>query len=169
MANRSVQPFLHRSHQSIIGHNGATWWIRLNLCFFAPIRVHNPNGKLISSAVFAQLIAESHYILQCPFPRIASFHGVIWTQFYLWFLGPVWAHNPNGITTGSAVFAQISAECLYTLQWAAPLPSKLPLPTGMWTPYNTWFLGPTRILNPNSISQSAEPFLQGSLVWQTGR
>ena len=32
-------------------------------------------------------------------------------------------------------------------------PSKLPLPMGgSWTPSNTWFLGPTRVLNPNKIT-----------------
>jgi len=33
---------------------------------------------------------------------------------------PVQAHGPNGITIGSAVFAQMTAECPYTLQWAVP-------------------------------------------------
>jgi len=28
-----------------------------------------------------------------------------------WFLGPNQAHNPNGISIGSAVFAQLTAEC----------------------------------------------------------
>jgi len=50
-------------------HNGATWWIQLNLCFLGPTRVHNPNGKSIGS-FFAQLTAESPYTLQwaplCP-------------------------------------------------------------------------------------------------------
>jgi len=34
---------------------------------------------------------------------------------------------------GSAIFAQLTAECPFTLQWAAPS-SKLPLPWGFWTP-----------------------------------
>jgi len=42
------------------GHNGATLRTKLNLCFLRPTRVHNPNGKLISSAIFAQLMAECH-------------------------------------------------------------------------------------------------------------
>jgi len=40
----------------------------------------------------------------------------------------------------------------YTLKLATPYPSKLPLPMGILTPSNTWFLGPTRIHNPNGIS-----------------
>ena len=64
------------------------------------------------------------------------------------------AHNPNGISIVSAVFAQGTAECPYTLQWDALTPSKLPLPIrGIWTPLsNTWFLVPTRAHNPNGIS-----------------
>jgi len=59
----------------------------------------------------------------------------------------------NGISIGSAVFEQMTAECPYTLQWAAlPLPQNCPLPCGMLTPSNTWFLGPTQVLNPNGIS-----------------
>ena len=47
------------------------------------------------------------------------------------FLGPIRAHNPNSIWIGSAVFAQMTAECPYTLQWDAPFPQKkLPIPIG---------------------------------------
>jgi len=114
------------------GRIGATWRIRLNMCFLGSTRVHNPNGKSIASAFFAQLTVESLYTLQwepalspqnCPFP---CSHGK-W-QFSdglpsnLWFLGPVRTHNQNGITIGSAVFAQMTAECPYTSQWAAPIP-----------------------------------------------
>jgi len=42
------------------------------------------------------------------------------------------AHNPNGISIGSAVFAQMTAECPYTLQWDAPFPHQnCPLPNGI--------------------------------------
>jgi len=37
------------------GHICATWWIRLNSWFLWPTAVHNPNGKLIGSAVSAGL------------------------------------------------------------------------------------------------------------------
>jgi len=50
-------------------HIGATWRIRLNLCFLQHTRVHSPNGKSIDSAISAQLAAESAYTLQWgPFP-----------------------------------------------------------------------------------------------------
>ena len=42
---------------------GATWQVQLNLCFFWPTRAHNPNGKSIGSAIFAQLKAECRYTL----------------------------------------------------------------------------------------------------------
>ena len=58
-------------------HEGATWRIRLNLCFLRPSRVHNPNRKSIGSAIFAQLTAECRRA--CPGiafpPTIAHSHG----------------------------------------------------------------------------------------------
>jgi len=74
------------------------------------------------------------------------------------------AHNQNGISIGSAVFPQEIAEGLYTLQWDAPFPLKIaPFHGGSGPPSNTWFLGPTPILNPNGISIGAAIFA-GSLV-----
>ena len=80
-----------------------------------------PNDKSIGSAVFA---LGAHFLQSCPFA-----HMVIWTPSDLWFLGPVRAHNPNGITIGSAVFAQITVRPYSVrLQWD-PLSSwKLPIP-----------------------------------------
>jgi len=40
---------------------------------------------------------------------------------------PTRVHNPNGKSIGSAVFAQLTAESPYTLEWALLSP-KLPLP-----------------------------------------
>jgi len=48
-----------------------------------------------------------------------------------WFLQSIQAHNPNGIPIGSAVFAQTTVECPYTLQWDAHSPPKIcPFPWG---------------------------------------
>jgi len=49
----------------------------IDFCFLQPTRVHNPNGKSIGSAVFAQLTAESPYTLQWALlsPKIAPSHG----------------------------------------------------------------------------------------------
>jgi len=47
-------------------------------------------------------------------------------------------------------------------------PSKLSLPMGdLHPPFNTWFLGPTQILNPNGISIGAAVF--AGLTSVTGR
>jgi len=46
----------------------------------------------------------------------------------------------------------------YTLQWADPFPSILPLPMGIWTRTNTRFLGPTRVHNPKDISVGSTIF-----------
>jgi len=70
-----------------------------------------------------------------------------------WFLQPIWAHSPNDISIDSAVFAQMSVECPYTLQWDTPFPPQnCPFPWGSGPPCNTWFLGPTRVLSPNGFS-----------------
>jgi len=45
-------------------HQVATVCIPSNTCFLGPTRVQIPNGISIGSAVFAQLTAESRYILQ---------------------------------------------------------------------------------------------------------
>jgi len=83
-----------------------------------------------------------------------------------WCFRPIWVHNPNGTSIGSAVFAQMAAECLYTLQWFACFPSKLLLPMLASGPHLIrGSLGP-----PESGTQMAtwsfQPFLHG---WQTDR
>jgi len=96
------------------GHISATWWIRLNLCFLWPSRVHNPNGKSTGSEVFAQHMEESPYILQwvplslqnCPFP---------------------WGDLDPHLTCNSLGLSEPTTQ---------------------------------------TASQSVQPFLQGSLVWQ---
>jgi len=69
-----------------------------------------------------------------------------------WFLGPIRAHNPNGISIGWDVRAQMTAECPYTLQWGTFALKIAPSHGGSGPPSNTWFIGPTRVLNPNGIS-----------------
>jgi len=60
------------------------------------------------------------------------------------------AHNPNGTSIGSVVFAQMTAECLYTLQWFACFPLKIaPSHVGIWTSCNTWFIGPRQVRKAN--------------------
>ena len=170
--NRSAQPFSHSSWQSVIGHIGATWRIWLNSCFLRPSRVHNRNNKSISSAVFAPLMAESPYTLQwVPLsPKIATSYGASGPPSDTWFLGPIRAHNPNGISISSAVFAQMTIECPYTLQWDAPFPLKIATyyRGGSGRPSNTWFPGPPKS-SMQTASRSVQSFLLGSLVWQIDR
>ena len=70
----------------------------------------------ISSAVSAQLMGKSP-ILYNGSPTSSGGSG---PPSNTWFLGPIQTQNPNGIWIDSAVFAQITAECPCTLQWAAP-------------------------------------------------
>jgi len=83
-----------------------------------------------------------------------------------WCFLSIRVHNPNGTSIGSAVFAQMTAECLYTLQWFACFPSKLPLPMLSSRPH--LILG--SLSPPESATQMAtwsfQPFLQ---IWQTDR
>jgi len=54
--------------------------------------------------------------------RITAAHG--WLRWRQWpsvhpkvcFLGPIWLHNPNGISVSWAIFAHLTAEC----HWACP-------------------------------------------------
>jgi len=85
------------------------------------------------------------------------------------FLGPTWVHNSNGISIGSAVFAQMTARCPYTLQWTPFFPSKLPIPMEDLDPrLIRGSLGPPES-SAQMESRSVQPFSQGSLVWQTDR
>ena len=141
----------------------------LNLTrFFQPIPAHNPNGISIGSAVFAQLTTECHYALQqaAPFPLITTpSHGEadLKTRFFR----PIPAHNPNAISIGSAVLAQMTTERPYTLQQDALPPQNCPFP---WGDVDHHLIHGSLGL-PESPTQTAsqllQPFWQGSLVWQT--
>ena len=48
------------------------------------------------------------------------------------FLGPARVQIPNSISIGSVILAQLMTQRLYTLQWAAIPPSKLPPSMGIW-------------------------------------
>jgi len=92
-------------------------------------------------------------------PKIAPSNGVSGRLSNTWFLGPIRAHNVNDISIGSAVFAQMTAECPNALQWDASLPLKIAFSMGggIWTPSNTWS-GPTRVHNLNGISIASAVF-----------
>jgi len=83
---------------------------------------------------------------------------VICTPSNTWFLGLPDFSVPNGISIASAVFAQLTAEIPYTLQWAALPLQKLHLPMGIYTPSITGFLRPIQAHNLKGISISATVF-----------
>jgi len=58
------------------------------------------------SIVFAILHQCAHHVTQC-------------------FTGPTRVHIQNGISISSAVFAQLTIDCPYTLQGAAPFSVKI--------------------------------------------
>jgi len=96
---------------------------------------------------------------------VATFLSTSEPPSYTWFLGPIWVHNPNSISIGSAIFERTQSP--YTLQWDAPFPLKIAASHGACgPPSNTWFPGPTRVLNRNGIL-IASAVLQGLLLWQT--
>ena len=78
-----------------------------NTCFLGPSQVHSPNSISIGSAVFCTSRGtECPYTLQwsAPFPtQNCPFLCGVWAPSNTWFLEPNRAHNPNGISIGSAV------------------------------------------------------------------
>jgi len=89
---------------------------------------------------------------------------------HIFFRWPTQVHIPSGISIGSAVFAQLTAERPYTLQWAAhSSPSKLPLPVGYTSPHLIHdSLGPPESAT-RTASQSVQPSLQDTIMTVTGR
>jgi len=173
MAKRSVQPLLYSSRQcrqvhwrhlantTEIVHSGATWQIWLNRCILQPTGVHYPNGKSIGSAVSAQFTAQSIYTLQQATltPKMPLLMGDL-DPSNSWLTVLVQAHYPISITIGSAVFAQATVECPYTLQWVPLFPKIAPSHTGSGRPSNTWFFARIRVHNPNGISIGCAVFAQ---------
>jgi len=94
-----------------------------------------------------------------PFSQNCRFSYGICTPSNLWFIGAIRTHNPNGISIGWAVFC--TADCRVSLYFTMgrPLsPRMAPSHGGSGPPSNTWFPGPTQILNPNDISISTALF-----------
>ena len=83
------------------------------------------------------------------------------------FLAPTPLSIPNGISIGSAVFAQLTPECycLCSLQWAArPPPSKLSLCIDGSGPHLIHdSLGPSKPTTQMAF-RSVQPFLQGLML-----
>ena len=69
-----------------------------------------------------------YFTMGDPFPQNCPFPWGSEPPSNSWFPWPIRAHNPKGILTSSAVFAQMTAECPYTLQWDAPPLQNRPFP-----------------------------------------
>ena len=146
-------------------HIGATWQIRLNLCFLRPTQVHNPNGKLTGSAIFAQLKVECRQAcrgMSFP-PIIAPSHGrpfpILKLPLPMGHLDPIWyvicwAHQSPKLKQHLDQFSLFCTDNYPILYNGSPLPPLKITPSyrGCGPPSNTWFSGPTPVLNPNSIS-----------------
>ena len=79
-------------------------------------------------------------------------------------LGPTRVHTPHGISINSAVFAQLTAESP-VLYKGPPLPlQNCSFARGIWTPYNTWLLGPNQVHNPDRSSISSAVFAGLTIV-----
>jgi len=67
-------------------------------------------------------------------------------------------------------FLQSSQQKVPILYLGANFPKNCHFPWGSRPLSSTWFLGPIRVLNSTqTASWSVQPFLKGSLVWQTDR
>jgi len=115
--------------------------------------------KSIDSAVSAQLTAETPILYDGdPFPKIAPSHGRSEPPSNTRFPGHIRAYNPKGISTSSAISADDRRVSLY-FTMGRPFPLKIaPSHGGSGPPSNTWFRGPTRVLNPNCISIGSTVF-----------
>ena len=78
------------------------------------------------------------------------------------FLRLIRAHNPNGIPIGSAVFAQTTVECPYTLQWDAHSPPKIcPFALGHLYPHLIHGSPDPHKSSTQTAARSVQPFSQG--------
>jgi len=137
-------------------------WAASNACFLSPSESTTQTPSR-SVQPFLHSTRQSVSILYNgpPLPlKIAPSHGASGRHTLYNF----WAHPSPQVQTasiGSAVFKQMTAECPYTLQWAALSPSKLPTPVWDVDPHLIglqWFPGPTTVLNPNDISIGSAVF-----------
>jgi len=110
-------------------------WTPSNSRFLRPTRVYNANGISIGSTVFAQLtesVIGRRHVGACPSPQNCPFSlGDPDPRLMRGSLGPHDAASQTASPSVQTVFAQITADSPYTLQWAAPsFNFKMPLSMG---------------------------------------
>jgi len=158
--NGKSSAILHSSWHSVVGHvlslNNCpfvwTIWAHLIMLSWAH-QVHNPNLDQFSHFCTDHGIVTILYNgLPLPPLKIKPSHGGSRPHLTR-FLGK---RHPDRL----AVFAQTTTECPYILQWDAPFRLEIsPSHGGSGHPINIWFLGPTQVLNPNSISIGSAVFV----------
>jgi len=154
-----------RWHQRAIpwGHTGATWRIRLNLCFLRSTWLHNPNGKSIGPAVFAQIMAESPYTLQLvPLPpKLPLLMRASEPQS----ITIPWAHPSLQPKQHLNQFRHCCTDdhrvsLYFTMGCHSPL-KIAPSHEGIWTPHLIHGSLGSLECSTQMASQSVQPFLQG--------
>jgi len=124
----------HLTNRTELVHTGATWPIRLNMCFLGPTQTQTTNQS-VQPLLHSSRQKVPYFTMGVPFPQNCPFPLGDLDPIKFAIPGPAVAHKPNGISIGSAVFAQLTVECPYILQWDAPfLPQNCPFLWGIWTP-----------------------------------
>ena len=109
-----------------------------------------------------QVVAITSGQSQCSIAAAHMDGSVVFTRMrqcaHTYFIGPLESKSQTASRYRFSRFAQLTAERPYTLRWTAP--QTCPLLWGISTPSNrpTWFLRPTRVLNPNDISIGSAVF-----------
>jgi len=97
-ASQSVQPFLHRSRQSIpIFYNVPSFTLKIA----PPMGIWTPKLYTILASIRAHNINSPYFTMNRPIsPQNYPFSWGIWTPSNTWFLEPTRVLNKNGIFIG---------------------------------------------------------------------
>jgi len=137
-----------------------------NTWFLGSTQLSIPNGISIGSAVFAELTVESPVLYNGhPFPpKLPPSHGGrIWTP---------WVHSsiqPKHHLDWFSRFCTVTADIAILYNGTPLALSKLPLPINGCGPHLIHGSSGPPESSTQMVSRSVEPFLQGSIVWQTDR
>jgi len=160
-ASRSAQPFLHSSRQIVVGMPGHVFPLKI-----APSQTA---FRSVQQCLHSSRQSVVGHVGACPSPsKLPLPVGDLDPHPIHGFVSPPCAHDRNGISIGSAIFAQLTAECPYwrTLQWAALSPQNCPFSWGTGSHISHLIHGflPPSESSTQTASRSVQPFLQDSLV-----
>jgi len=110
-----------------------------NTRFLGPIRAHNRNGILIGSAIFCtdDRRLSLYFTMGRPFApsKLPVPVGDLDPHLKRGRFDPPESSTRTAFRSVQPFFAQTTADCPCTLQWAAPSPRRnCPFPWGIWTP-----------------------------------